>query len=107
MKQTIIAICSIRYNSVEQAYQTHKAMYTGCRFWGIRCHQADANLESCDQVKGQNWMRKILTMMALCMHPMTFQAVTQVALTGYEGTVNYVEEQQALAIVPGLFSDQI
>ena len=45
--------------------------------------------------------------MALCMHPMTFQAVTQVALTGYEGTVNYVEEQQALAIVPGLFSDQI
>ncbi len=155
MKCTIIAIHSIRYNSVEQAYQMHKAIYTGCedlrhqimaamspweckrlgwqvdhitseqwcnnfqtgvvptmimikyhqchvfrrilkdpdsrpyfleatryRFWGIRCHQADANQDSCDQVKKQNWMGKILTMMALCMHPMTFQAMTPVALTG-------------------------
>ena len=66
---------------------------TRCKFWGIRCYQVDANWESCDQVKGQNWMGKILTMMALCMHLMTFQAVTQVALTGYEGAVNHVEEQ--------------
>ena len=183
MKQTIITIHSIRYNSAEQAYQTHKALYTGCedlrcrimvatslweckwlgrqvdpmvseqwhnnfqtgavpimimilrakycqccafrrilkdpdsrpyfleamrcRFWGIGCHQVDTNQESCDQVKGQNWMGKILTMMALCMHPMTFQAVTQVALTGYEGTVNHVEEQQALAIIPELFLNPI
>ncbi len=64
----------------------------------------DVNQESCDQVKGQNWMGKILTMMALCMHPMTFQAMMQVALTG---AVNHVEEQRALAIVPRLFSDLI
>ncbi len=30
MKQTIIAIHGIRYNSAEQAYQTHKALYAGC-----------------------------------------------------------------------------
>ena len=66
---------------------------TRCKFWGIRCHRVDVDQESCDQVKGQNWMGKILTMMALCMHSMTFWDVTQVALTGYEGAVNYVEEQ--------------
>ena len=64
-----------------------------CKFWGIRCHQVDVNQESCDQVKGQNWMGKILTMMALHTHPMTFWDVTQVALTGYEGAVNHMEEQ--------------
>ncbi len=53
----------------------------------------DADRQSCHQVKGQNWMGKILTMMALCTHPTTFWDVTQVALTGYEGVVNHVEEQ--------------
>ena len=52
-------------------------------------------------------MGKILTMMALHMHPTTFQDVTQVALTGYEGAVNYMEEQQALAIIPTLFYNLI
>ncbi len=52
-------------------------------------------------------MGKILTMMALCMHSMTFWDVTQVALTGYEGAVNYVEEQWALVIVPALFYNPI
>ena len=80
---------------------------TRCKFWGIGCHQVDANQESCDQVKGQNWMEKILTIMALNMHPMTFQAMTQVALTGYEGAVNHVEEQWALAIIPELFLNPI
>ena len=77
------------------------------KFWGIGCHRVDVDQESCDQVKGQNWMGKILTMMALHMHPMTFRDVTQVALTGYEGVVNHMEEQQALAIVPGLFYNPI
>ena len=52
-------------------------------------------------------MGKILTMIVLHTHPMTFQAVTQVALTGYKGAVNHVEEQQALAIIPELFLNPI
>ncbi len=52
-------------------------------------------------------MGKILTMMALHTHPTTFQAVTQVALTGYKGAVNHMEEQWALAIILELFLNPI
>lgn len=80
---------------------------TRCKFWGIRSNQADANQESCDQVKDQNWMGKILTMMSMRMYPTVLQAVTQVVLTGYASTVNAVKEQWALAFVPELFLEMI
>ena len=80
---------------------------TRCKFWGIRSHKVDVERQSCHQVKGQNWIGKILTMMALRTHPTTFWDVTQVALTGYKVGVNHVEEQRALAIVPALFYDPI
>ena len=49
---------------------------TRCKFWGIGSHSLDADRQSCDQVKGHNWMGKILTMMALHTHPTTFWDMT-------------------------------
>ncbi len=49
MKCTIIAIHGIRYNSVEQAYQMHKATYTGCK--DLRCQiMAAMSLWECKQL---------------------------------------------------------
>ena len=52
MKCTIIAICGIRYNSAEQAYQRHKALYAGCE--DLRCRIMTAmSLWECKQLGRQ------------------------------------------------------